>query len=643
MAHHLPDELIAHIFRFLCHEDREEAAVVCKDWFRASLDPALHKHTVITLRASASAGKHLPDLGQRKSPNLVITYVEGSNADFLLKEVGRHLGPHLRSLCLKGCDITPKMFLGMIAHCHNLSSLDISCCNSLFMSGTLLQKEAEQEVARSAFQKLKKLKLGSIRFLSDALFNKFVATTPRLQDLSLAGCNIAFETDPFRKGGRGEDSVTVLTFSNVLAFISRHAANLRVLDFSLTSITSEALTSLANVKDLCLEHLVLRRCTNLTDEGIISIARMQPTMKELTVVSCRSIGIPAIKAVTSKLVSLEKLVLNKLESIPQDTFELMTTNLNKLKHLSLANNLNLKGSQMLKGLQGATFSHLRSLNLQGCPQVDDDVITCICDAAPDLEVLNLSSSLAITDLSIQRISAQLHHLRRLDLSWCKRISDFGILGLEKDCPAISAPDEASKHSSDRYTRTHSNMGFFKPPNFEEVILTISEEDMQEFLRSTTRVGIDAIKTLEELNLSACDHLTDRCIQESISFPRLQVLNLSMCSNITDRSLVSIANKNPYLRTLNVSKCHQVTDVGVCTVACGSSRLSSLSIPQCPITVKSLEIMGEHCRHLKFLDLSQCSVPMAAVDKLRDRLPSLQTVVTSYLDGDISTLYQPEFF
>lgn len=643
MADNLPGELIAHIFQFMCHVDRQEAAVVCKHWFRASLDPALHKKTVVTLRASSSTGKHLPDLGHRKSPNLVITYVEGSNADFLLKEVGRHLGPHLHSLSLKGCDMTEKMFLGIIAHCENLTSLDLSCCNSMFMSGTLLQKEDDKQVALRAFKKLKKLQLGSIRYLSDALFNLLVATTPQLQDLSLAGCNIAFETDPYRHREMGKDSVTVLSLSNILKFLKSFATSLIALDLSLTSLTSEALTSIANTPGLKLQKIVMVRCANLTDKGVKNLASLQSSLKEVILASCPSVGNPAINAITQKLPEIEKLNLNKLKSIPKDTFEQLTTSLNKLTHLSLASNLNLKGSQMLKGLKGASFSQLRSLNLQGCPQVDDDVVFCICDAAPDLEVLNLSSSLAMTDLSVHRISARLQRLRRLNLSWCQRITDFGLLGLDKDCPVISPPDEISKHSSDRYTRSHSNMGFFRPPKMEEVILTVPEEEMQEYLKSTSRVAINAIKTLEHLNLAACHHLTDRCIQESIIFPRLQTLDLRMCRNITDKSLESIAASNPHLQELTVSECHQLTDVGISAIAQQCSRLSSLIIPRCLITKKSLDALALHCRHLSFLDVSQCNIPIAAVDELRLKLPSLQTVITSYLDGNISTMYQPEFF
>nr|XP_054754818.1 F-box/LRR-repeat protein 20-like [Lytechinus pictus] len=643
MAERLPQELIAHILKFLCYTDREEASVVCKHWFHASLDPALHRNTKITLRASSSTGKHLQDLGHRKSPKLVITYVEGTNADFLLKEVGRHLGPHLQYLCLKGCDLTQKMFLGILAHCDNLTSLDLSCCNSMFMSGTLLQKDADRQVALQAFRRLKKLSLGSIRYLSDALFNLFVATTPQLEDLSLAGCNIAFETDPYRNRDMGKDSVTLLSFSNLLAFVKRFTSTLTSLDLSLTTVTSEALTSLANVPNFKLRRIVLVRCTHLTDDGVKNLANLQPSLKEVILASCPSVGNVAINAITQNLGSLEKLNLNKLKSIPQDTFEQLTSNLTKLTHLSLASNLNLKGAQMLKGLRGASFSHLRSLNLQGCPQVDDDVVFCICDAAPDLQELNLSSSHAMTDLSVHRISARLHCLKRLNLSWCQRITDFGLLGLDKDCPVISPPDESSKHSSDRYTRSHSNMGFFRPAKFEEVILTIPEDEMQEYLNSTSRVAINAIKTLEYLNLAACHHLTDRCIQESISFPRLQTLDLRMCRNVTDKSLESVAKNNPNLQDLTVSECHQITDVGVTAVAEGLCRLSSLVIPRCLITEKSLDALAQHCRHLKFLDVSQCNVPIAAVDTMRSKLPCLQTVVTSYLDGNLSTMYQPEFF
>ena len=124
--------------RFLNLHDRQEASLTCKRWYQASLDPGLHKNTVITLKApNNAASKQLQNLGQRKSATLVLSHIDSStNCHTVLKEIGRHLGPHLESLSLKGSDITERVFMDIIPNCPNLQVSIVNVESRRFLEQT---------------------------------------------------------------------------------------------------------------------------------------------------------------------------------------------------------------------------------------------------------------------------------------------------------------------------------------------------------------------------------------------------------------------------------------------------------------------------------------------------------------------------
>ena len=107
--------------RFLSLSDRQEASLTCKRWYQASLDPGLHKNTIITIRAPTAPSSQLRQLGQNKSANLVLSHIDSSSScRTVLKETGRHLGPHLESLSLKGSDVTSSVFMDILSNCPNI-------------------------------------------------------------------------------------------------------------------------------------------------------------------------------------------------------------------------------------------------------------------------------------------------------------------------------------------------------------------------------------------------------------------------------------------------------------------------------------------------------------------------------------------
>lgn len=115
------------------------------------------------------------------------------------------------------------------------------------MNSTLLLQ------VKAALCGLEELDLSGLRYLSDLTFNRLTSCTPRLRRLSLAGCHIAFEFDPYGgcPVGSVQDSSALLSLRNLRKLLTEQKSTLVALDVSRTSITPESLRTIAKVRRPC--------------------------------------------------------------------------------------------------------------------------------------------------------------------------------------------------------------------------------------------------------------------------------------------------------------------------------------------------------------------------------------------------------
>lgn len=633
-------QVITHVMSFLCKSDREAASLVSKDWYESSLDPCLHTRTVIRLRASSATMTRLKGLAHRQSPHLNVSFVDGSaGSNWVMEEMGRHLGPHLRTLSLQGCDITEQMFMHMIQHCPNLRALDLSCCNALFMSGNFLKDVENKQIVSTTLGKLTVLKLNSLRYLSDVLFNRLMQCTPAVEELYLRGCNIAFEVEPRNK--ENMQAISLMTFSNIRAFLKGHASIIKVLDLSNTSVTSAALEELCSIPNLSLKGLILDRCVNLSDKGLVAVAKSDLPIKSLSFTQGDSITSVTIAALTENMTSLESLTFSGVRVLPDNITASIFSKLPNLSALS-ASCPTLKSNGMISGLRSIKHSSLTKLDLSGT-SINDDAISTLAESRPNLLELNLQSCQSISDYSVILISKAFPELRVLNLAWCSSITDFGILGLDKYAEKFQPKD--NPHYTDRFTRSHSQMGFFTAPKFKEQIQNVSEKELMEAVLSRDFDGLGELRKLESLNLSNCTHLTDLSFRQGAGFPRLRNLQLAFCRNLTDEGFDAIARKNTSLEVLNISHCHIITITGLKALVTSLQQLSHLNLTRCSnLDDKSLAIISNNCGRLKSLNLSMCQkMTVASVKKFRETMPTLQEVKLGHTGSYLAPLSQPEFF
>ncbi|XP_051548154.1 uncharacterized protein LOC127437372 isoform X3 [Myxocyprinus asiaticus] len=585
---------------------------------------------------STSSLDFIRALARRPRCGLIISHLDGSSLSRqVLVEVGVHLGPRLESLALPGSSITESSLLGLLPHLTGLHKLDLQGLDSLFMSGAFLSRDEHRQQVQHALRNLQELDLSDLRYLSDLSFNRLTSCTPKLRQLALAGCHIAFEFDPYRGCPVGSGSSALVSLRNLLSLLQKQASTLRCLDLSRTSITPESLRSIAQVPGLLLEELSLRGCKELTDYSMEILCKQQNALKKLDLSACTELTSRTVLAVATELKDLHLLTLSQDWKITDKGLaELMS--LHCLRTLDLSECLHVSGVDLVKGLSSPQpRAQLETLSLRNCTYIRDAVIYSLTQLlGSNLKELDLTSCVYLTDLSIRAIATYLPALVVLRLGWCKEISDWGLLGMvepTKDCE----PRDKEEDKGPSFTRTFGNMGFFQPPSlpFQEKPRLVTDEDLGAF-KEQEGASLLALRGLQELDLSACSKLTDTSITQVLRFPELRHLSLSMLPEISDESLVSVAYHCCSLTSLALSHCPQISDQGMARALPLLHRLQHLYLACCDaITNETLSIISLHCDRLRTLDVSMCKdITVHQVDHLQSRLPFLEKVQCRFVNS-----------
>uniref|UniRef100_A0A8C8S1C7 F-box/LRR-repeat protein 15/At3g58940/PEG3-like LRR domain-containing protein n=1 Tax=Pelusios castaneus TaxID=367368 RepID=A0A8C8S1C7_9SAUR len=245
------------------------------------------------------------------------------------------------------------------------------------------------------------------------------------------------------------------------------------------------------------------------------------------------------------------------------------------------------------------------------PPQDSSVLMLARSLSQSLRVLDLSSCIAITNVSIQAISSYLLRLTVLRLAWCKELTDRGFLGIE---------EAREEHNHRRENLEHN------PP-------AVSYSTWDES-RWQHPASLQTLQQLQELDLVACSKLTDASITKVIRFPDLRRLSLSLVPEITDASLAAVARGCPSMEQLSVSHCGKLTDKGFMEAASSLRRLQHLVIAGCnQLTHQTLRTLSQACKQLKSLDVSMCQgMSMADIELFQAQSPLQPWVQSRFVGG-----------
>ena len=613
--------------QYVSVSDRKELSRINKTWYEASLDPRLLQDTVVVLHSLPSSAEETARICRRRHPHLTLDYVDGSSSamQLFLTQCCDVMSVNLHSLSLKGSNVTPNTFVTLVSQCRSLTSLDLSCCNSLFMTGQLLEKPSEVAQLEAALVQVRELKLDSIRYLSDVMFSRIVGVCPNVERLSLAGSQMSFHSSAAYSGP--SKSSCIFTFQNVLGFIEAHSSQLTSLDLSRTAINDIWLGMLAEVSGLQLQELRLVCCREVTNTGMTTLCRHMQSLAVLDLGQCTELGDETLYAISRNLHELRFLNLAGCRCISNNSVSSLYK-LQRLETLNMSACYSIAPTAMMIGLCGKNgspgLSHMTHLDVSCCSYVNDEMVISICAVLHALRHLDLASCFGVGDISVQFIVKYLKQLRYLSFAWCKNVTDNGMMGY------IDNILQHAHHDHDdgglcKCTRSqHSSLIFRRPSKNEPVEASSKMNALIDDRKNDSHVyHISELSHLGVLNLTACIKVTDISVKE-LRYLELKSLYLTMCPQVSDEALVAVSRNIPSLETLHVSKCGKVGDRGLLEVIDRLNRLKSLNISNCnAVTNRTIERLFVKCGRLRELDVSFCrEVTPEAIEMLENNLTHL---------------------
>ncbi|XP_023379296.1 F-box/LRR-repeat protein 2 isoform X6 [Pteropus medius] len=470
MAELLPPEMLTYILSFLPLSDQKEASLVSRAWYRAAQNALRETNVRYKIPVSSASLPGIKSLGLRGISCIGLTNLDGSPASHqVLQSVAYHLGPHLQSLCLGGGSPTEASFVALILGCPALRSLDLSGCNSLFVSGMLLAQPETAQRVQQALSGLRELNLAGLQNLADLSFNRLSSCAPYLERLSLAYCHLTFELGP-AQGSRvpQESSPSQFSFRNLLRFVKERASRLHALDLSGTGLLPEALQALGQVAGLQLQELSLHSCRDLSTEAVAALCHQQPGLTFLDLSGCSELTDGALLAVSRGLQHLQHLNLRKLQRLT-DAGCTALGGLWELQSLDMAECCLVSGRELALALG----------SVRGTP--------------PPLTSLSLAYCSSLKVL-------QFPQLRQLSLSLLPALTNKGLVAVAKGCPSL-----------ERLALSHCSL--------------LSDEGWAQAARCWPR--------LQYLNLSSCSQLTEQTLDTiGQACKQIQMLDVAMCSGIS---------------------------------------------------------------------------------------------------------------
>ena len=350
---------------------------------------------------------------------------------------------------------------------------------------------------------------------------------------------------------------------------------------------------------LDLKVLDLGGCSGLTERGLANIISRTnaSNLKELNLRAC-------CKMTDSGLVSILNKIRDSLKKLDLSYIDLALTDIGSLT---------------------ASLSSIEDLNLSYCRNLTDSVLFSILNKTGDsLKKLDLSGT-NLTLNEIGSLSASLSSIEDLNLSWCRNLTDSGLVSILNK----------TGYSLKKLDLSYSN-------------LTLN--DIGSFSAS--------LSSIEDLNLSCCDELTDSRLVSILnktgnslkkldlsntnltltdigsltaSFSSIEDLNLSCCRNLTDSGLVSILNKTgDSLKKLNLScTILSLTDIG--SFSASFSSIEDLILRGCRNLTDSglVSILNKTRDSLKKLDLSYTDLTLTDIGSLTASLSSIEDLNLSF--------------
>ena len=282
---------------------------------------------------------------------------------------------------------------------------------------------------------------------------------PFVKDLNLRGCAQMPEV-----WAKGEHNITEVCrnleyFSLEGCRIDRSSVhtfllkNRRLVHINLCGMKGLTNTALRIIGQNCqqLEHLNISWCLGVDTRGLMRIVQSCPRLKDLRAGEVKGFDDKAFLLELFNRNTLERLVLSHCVDLDDECLQVLIQGVDpeidplteravvqprNFRHLDLSRcpQLTDKGVKVL----AHNVPKLCGLQLSHCEELTDDSLEGLLESTPLLTHLDLEELENLSNSSLQRLakSACATRLQHLNISFCERLGDTGMLQVVKSCPRI---------------------------------------------------------------------------------------------------------------------------------------------------------------------------------------------------------------
>ncbi|KAH0683379.1 hypothetical protein KY290_021965 [Solanum tuberosum] len=266
-----------------------------------------------------------------------------------------------------------------------------------------------------------------------------------------------------------------------------------------------------------------------------------------------------------KFTKLQVLTLRQdLPQLEDVGVETIANHCHELQDLDLSKSFKLTDRSLYALAHGCP--NLTKLNISGCSAFSDSAVAYLAEHCRNLRVLNLCGCVkAATDKALKAIGYYCNRLQTVNLGWCDKVGDEGVMSLAYGCPDLRALDLCG-------------------------CVLITDETVIALANNCTH--------LRSLGLYFCQYITDRAMY-SLAQSRvknkhemwasmkkhryedegLMNLNISQCTALTPPAVQAVCEAFPALHTcperhsLIISGCLNLTSVHcACSVQAHRARV-----------------------------------------------------------------------
>ena len=648
---HLPIEIICLIMSYLNLNDKKNASLISRRWRNSFEEGFMLKEIVVkgneNLIMKATNNEKLYE----KAVNL--EFKNDVNLTQFQDGVTISLN-NLRHLILNSCsNLNSKILFNLLKVAPNLEKLHLIQCDNLFMNGFIVQTNFNE----LKLERLKELSLSKNRFLNDQIFDMFLEMSPNLTKLDMSYCFLTKTQFMSLKGYSNHEnadavyklSSAIFTFENMCILIEKHGEKLKSLNLTgvdLLNKEENILKLLVYIENLNLNELVMENmntlkvktaCKILNKQNKLSILNFNNSMQtqddfsngNYTISNAFELFFTELFDNTSGAMHdlcdtltelrLKKLFFNANCYILYDISKLRNLRILDLSYctfntsFSNKTQLNLFIKQFASNL--GMLKELEVLILSYCEfLVKDYLIKKISTNLTKLKQLDLRNCSYITDAALHFISKFLSNLEHLDISWCRKLTDYGLnRSLSKEV-VLNYENSFQRHTSFGYCKCsicakmltngihRNNINEEEFDATAESIFTDEEVDVVSFELDTS---LKYLKKLKVLRLENCTNITDFGLMNGINVTQLLELDIKLCTNITGNVLSK--NENLNLKAFNISQCINFKNENLLEILKHAKHLRQLYASACPAMNNGvIDFLRGNSVILSILDVSYCN-------------------------------------